>query len=248
LINVIVVGGSGFGHEIFQYVRDIARSNADIHPKGIIDDYSRPNEAVIGDTTTYHIQDDDRFIISVGDPNLRCSIAERLTGRGAKFWTLIHPLAYVSPSARLSEGCIVSPYASVGSNSMLEPHVLLVMYAAVAHDTNIGAYSSFSPYSVANGGVNVGPQSFFGSHAVVVPMRRVGEGSKLAAGAVVYRDVPDRSLAFGNPARIYPLLDGAAENGFDRPEASRSLDPGAPRPSPFGKPEEIEGRVDRAIG
>src|SRR5262249_10568550 len=95
---------------------------------------------------------------------------------------------------------------SVGSYAVLAEHVLLVMYAGVAHNVQVGAYSCFSPYAVANGGSIIGEQVFFGSHAIVTPTKRVGSGSKIASGAVVYRNVPDRHLAAGNPAKYFPLL------------------------------------------
>ena len=205
-----MVGASGYGREVFQYVKDIARLSPDIRPKGLLDDdpslqAGLGGDQIIGDTRTYSIQEHDRFVISAGTPAVRHTLAGRLASRGAKFITLVHPNAYVSPSARIGIGCIVSPFASVGSHAQLEDHILLVMYASVAHDCKIGSYCSLSPYSAAAGGVVVGSKVFFGSHAVVTPMRRIGQESKIAAGAVVYRDVPELSLATGNPAKVLPL-------------------------------------------
>lgn len=213
-----MVGASGYGREVFQYAKDIARQNPDIRPKGMLDDdpslrASLGGEEIIGDTRTYVIQEHDRFVISAGSPAIRYSLAERLASRGAKFITLVHPNAYISPQARIGTGCIVSPFASVGTNAQLEDHILLVMYASVAHDCIIGSYCSLSPYSAAAGGVVVGPKVFFGSCAVVTPMRRIGQESKIAAGAVVYRDVPEQSLATGNPAKVLPLYYPGSTDG-----------------------------------
>jgi acetyltransferase-like isoleucine patch superfamily enzyme len=40
-----------------------------------------------------------------------------------------------------------------------------------------------------------------GSHAMVAPGKRVGRGSSVAAGSVVTRNVGERCLAVGNPAK-----------------------------------------------
>jgi acetyltransferase EpsM len=188
-----------------------------VRAKGLLDDFvSRDdNPDVIGSTYEYDIQSSDRFILSSGNPNTREELFLRLDRRGAIFTTLVHPLAYVSPSASIGQGCLISPYASVGSSAVLEDHVLLVMYAAVAHDCHIGAFSSFSPFSVANGGSVIGKKVFFGAHAGVAPKGRIGMGSKIAAGAMVYRAVPDRSFAVGNPAKLYPIIE---------PRSSRKVD------------------------
>ena len=36
--------------------------------------------------------------------------------------------------------------------------------------------------------------------------RRIGRGAVVAAGAVVTRDVPDESVAYGNPAKVKKTL------------------------------------------
>jgi sugar O-acyltransferase (sialic acid O-acetyltransferase NeuD family) len=210
MTDVIVVGASGYGREVFQYVKDIAAHRPDIRPKGMLDDdpslrAELGGEEIIGDTRTYPLQENDRFVISAGSPSVRHDLAERLAGRGATFITLVHPTAYVSPTARIGTGCVVSPFASVGSRAQLDDHILLVMYASVAHDCSVGSFCSFSPYSAVAGGSVVGRRVFFGGHALVTPMRHIGQDSKIAAGAVVYRDVPDGSLAAGNPAKVLPL-------------------------------------------
>jgi sugar O-acyltransferase (sialic acid O-acetyltransferase NeuD family) len=206
--NIIVVGAGGFGRDIFEYVSDVGKTSPDIKAKGLLDDDPKvqllqdryPNVPILGDTRTYQIEQGDEFLISVGDPVGRKTLAERLADRGARFYTLVHPTAYVSPSARIGAGCIVGPFACVGSYSKLEKNILLCVYAVVGHDCGVGSHSTFSPFSVATGGSSIGSEVFFGSHAVVTPLKRVGSGSKVAAGAVVYHDIPEECLVTGNPA------------------------------------------------
>jgi len=208
--EIVVVGASGYGREVFQYVKDVAQHDPSIRPKGLLDDDTTlrgqvGGDDIIGDTFTYAIQEHDRFVISAGSPGVRQTLAERLADRGGRFYTVIHPTAYVAHTARIGVGCVVSPYASVGSHAQIEDHVLLVMYASVAHDCRVGRFCSLSPYSAVAGGGVLEAMVFLGAHALVTQMRLVGRESKIAAGAVVYRDVPERSLATGNPARFLPI-------------------------------------------
>jgi sugar O-acyltransferase (sialic acid O-acetyltransferase NeuD family) len=217
-MDVIIVGASGFGRELLQYVRDAHKSTAGVHIKGFLDDDPAALHSVgkvmeieiVGDTRTYAIQEDDRFIISLGDPGLRRALAERLGRRGARFVSIVHPTAYVAPTARIGHGCIIGPFANVGSYVQMEDHVLLNLYSAAGHDVHIGSFCVFSPYSVANGGSRLDDSVFLGTHATVTPNIRVGAESKVAAGAVVYRDVPEQSLAMGNPAKSFPLKQAAS--------------------------------------
>ncbi len=213
MVDLIIVGASAFARELLQYVQDARTETCDYRVKGFLDDDpeklgASDNEfavEVIGDTRSYEIEADDRFLISLGDPRLRRLLSHRLSNRGAQFFTHVHPTAYVARSARIGAGSIVGPFANVGSYAEIDEHVLLNLYSAAGHDTRVGSCSVFSPYSVANGGSTLGQQVFLGSHAVVTPNVRVGDQCQIAAGSVVYRDIPEQSLATGNPAKAFPL-------------------------------------------
>jgi acetyltransferase-like isoleucine patch superfamily enzyme len=53
-----------------------------------------------------------------------------------------------------------------------------------------------------NRDVHIGDNCFIGAHSVILPGVTIGDGSIVAAGSVVARDVPARSLVAGNPARV----------------------------------------------
>ncbi len=54
----------------------------------------------------------------------------------------------------------------------------------------------------AKGPIKIGSNAYFGAGAMVVGGITVGTGSVIGAGAVVVKDVPDRVVVAGNPARI----------------------------------------------
>lgn len=209
-MDVVIVGAGGFGREVLQYVRDAFAGDASVRVKGFLDD--RPPDLsgfgldvpVLGDTHGYAPQPGDRFVIAVGLPALRTALAERLAARGARFLTVVHPLAFVAASARLGQGCILAPFATVGAHTVVGDHSVLTFYASVGHDARVGRSCALSPHSVTNGGSVLGDEVFLGAHAVVNPLQRVGDRAKVAAGAVVYRPVPAGTLAAGNPAKARP--------------------------------------------
>jgi acetyltransferase-like isoleucine patch superfamily enzyme len=55
--------------------------------------------------------------------------------------------------------------------------------------------------------VIIGKGCFIGARAIILKGVNIGDGSVVAAGAVVSRDVPPEHLAAGNPAEIRPLPD-----------------------------------------
>jgi len=50
--------------------------------------------------------------------------------------------------------------------------------------------------------IRIGARCFIGGGSIIRPGVEVGEGSIVAAGAVVFNDVPPNSIVAGNPARI----------------------------------------------
>jgi acetyltransferase-like isoleucine patch superfamily enzyme len=57
--------------------------------------------------------------------------------------------------------------------------------------------------------VMVREKTVIGANVTILPGVFIGEGSHVAAGSVVTRDVPEKRLAIGSPARIKDLPKGA---------------------------------------
>jgi maltose O-acetyltransferase len=85
------------------------------------------------------------------------------------------------------------------------------------HLVTIGDWVTLGPYSqlVAHdashkrligytrvGRITIGDKVFIGQRATILPGVTVGDGSIVAAGAVVISDVPARAIVAGNPARV----------------------------------------------
>ena len=50
--------------------------------------------------------------------------------------------------------------------------------------------------------VRIGSRCFIGASSIILPGVTIGDECIIGAGSVVFQDVPPRSLAAGNPARI----------------------------------------------
>ncbi len=210
--EVVIIGAGGFSRELLQYVKDEGRLTV----AGFLDD-RHPSEVsvpagyeVIGTISGYEPHPDQAFVLAIGEPVKRAEIADRFLCQGARFETIIHPLAYVASSSTIGAGSIVAPFASVGASSVVGELVQVHFYASVAHDAVIGRCSALSPYSVVNGGGHLGEAVFLGTRATVNPLKSVGDHSKVAAGSVVYQDVPSWSLAAGNPAKARRLMNAGS--------------------------------------
>ncbi len=196
--TVLIVGAGGLAKEVADLVTAIgmeveafyAESSAQVlHPIAGV--------AVIDDLDAVK----SRYaVVAIGDTAARKRFCGILGGR-FELPTLVHPLACVSGSARLSEGVLVMQNAVVNSGADIGRGALLNVACCVAHDCHVGAYSHLAPATQMGGGSSVGEGVFCGTSSVVLPNTEVGEWSVCGAGAVVTTIIPARCLAVGIPAR-----------------------------------------------
>jgi sugar O-acyltransferase (sialic acid O-acetyltransferase NeuD family) len=205
MTDLIIIGAGGLGLEIAAYAEDSARAGrGDYVVKGFLDD-TKPRGAmhagytILGGTDTA-IDPGAHYIIAVGDPGGRASLIDKFTSKGAAFASIIHPQSYVAKDARIDAGTLVAPFVFVGPRARVGKHGLLNVHACVGHESNIGDSAILAPYASIHGWTTLGDGVFLGEKACVTARLKVGEDTKIFAGAVVYTDIPPRVSAFGNPA------------------------------------------------
>jgi acetyltransferase-like isoleucine patch superfamily enzyme len=79
-----------------------------------------------------------------------------------------------------------------------------------------------APYVHACSPIHIGDNVWIGAHSIVLGGAKFGAGSVVAAGAIVTKDVPERAIVAGVPAKVIgmrPLLPDRTSFLFDRAPA-----------------------------
>lgn len=209
MCNILIIGAGGLGREVKEYLLELlAVEGSQDQFIGFLDDTYKKNNItsngdIVHDTVREHVpSEENKYILAIGDPIARGEIFSHYKQKGAVFYTLVHPKAYRSASSVIEEGSILCPFSFVGAGSMLSANVLINIYASVGHDCNIGQSTVLSPYASTNGNAMLENQVFLGSGAVITSGVQILSNSKVAAGSVVYSNVPTGATALGNPARL----------------------------------------------
>lgn len=206
-LDVAIIGAGGFGREVLQYSLDAQAAGWPHRVVGFVDDRSDVLEqfdvpvSVLGGLADLGTIDVRAFIIAVGDPALRHSVADAVDDVSGILVSLIHPSAYVAPTAQIGPGTLLCPYTLIAVDSIVGSNVAVNVYASIGHDSRIGEHCMISPYSAVTGAVSLGSESFLGTHCTIAPGTTIGRRSKVSAGSTVTRDAEAGSLLAGNPAR-----------------------------------------------
>lgn len=101
----------------------------------------------------------------------------------------------------LGLNCRITGPVSIGRDVMMGPNVIIVTQNHETADTAVPMRLQTAPKHK----VTIGDDVWIGANAIILPGVTVGSGCIVAAGAVVTKDIPDRAVVGGNPARVIKI-------------------------------------------
>lgn len=131
-------------------------------------------------------------------------IVKELFGKSEGAW--VNPPFYCDYGFNIEVGknffanynCTILDVAKVriGDNCQMAPNVAI--YTA-GHPIHPDTRNTMYEYGIE---VNIGDNVWIGGNTVICPGVRIGDNVVIGAGSVVTKDIPDWSLAAGNPCRV----------------------------------------------
>jgi len=128
-----------------------------------------------------YVDNDSYFLITVGQiksPPLRIKLFEM----NLNFATIISPLAFVSPHAKIAKGTIVMHHALVNAGASVGQNCIINSKALIEHDSKIGNHCHISTASVVNGDCVIEDGCFIGSNTVIKNNTTVKANSLIGYG------------------------------------------------------------------
>lgn len=140
--------------------------------------------------------------ISIGNNRIRSRIYDELINRGAVVPSLIHPTAYISPSATIGDGSYIQPHAVIWSLVKIGESVIISPSTVVAHHSVIGMSSMISTLSSIGSDIKIGKNVLIGMGSTIMTgVKEIGSNAIIGAGSVVIKNVEPSSTVVGVPAR-----------------------------------------------
>jgi sugar O-acyltransferase (sialic acid O-acetyltransferase NeuD family) len=115
---------------------------------------------------------------------------------------IIHPSAYISSSSLLDNGVLIEPNVVISSQSKIGFGVFIKRGSLIGHHNNIGDFTDINPGVTISGKVTIGKCCTIGSGTVIKDNITIGKNTIIGIGSVVTKDIPENSIAYGNPCKV----------------------------------------------
>lgn len=195
-VDLLMFGGGGHAKALIELVQAMGG----YHLVGILDDFVPVGSTVLGvpvvggsDRLAELYRDGVRQAVNavggIGHAQVRVEIFERIRQAGFQFPTLVHPAAWVEPSANLEDGVQVLAQAYISSAVRIGFGSVINAAVVVSHDCVLGQVVNLSPGAMLAGGVRLGDSVQVGMAATINMNIQVGSGARIGNGATVKKDV-----------------------------------------------------------
>lgn len=130
----------------------------------------------------------------------RYETTQQITSLGGILTNFIHPsvdltMVKIGFGNYIQEGVIIQAGVNIEDNCSIH------MGALIGHETSIACHTFIAHAVSVSGCCEIGQGCFIGTNATILPRIKIGDWVTIGAGAVVTKDIPDYSVAVGNPAR-----------------------------------------------
>ena len=158
--RLVILGSGGYGHTVADVAEQLGY-----------------NILFLDDSLTDHrlssfvdfIGEGVEFIPAFGNNTFRMEWINKIKESGGQLATLIHPTAYISPTATISSGCVILPHAIINTDVVVGKGCIINLGAIVDHGC------------ILEEGVHIAPG------AIVKGENRIEKCRKIEAGEVVER-------------------------------------------------------------
>ena len=201
--DLIIIGGGGFTKEVIWLANDCNRK-----VRGVLDDSVETHNTqfqgakVLGNVSSWVNYKDCDFIIAIGSPRIRLKVLERMLTFGKPdFATLIHPSVRLSNTVSIGKGTVICAGSILTADIKIGKHNILNLNVTVGHECEFADYVTVAPMVAVSGNVKLKSLVEVGTGAVIRQGLTLNDGSMLGMGAVLTKNIPERMIYAGNPAK-----------------------------------------------
>jgi sugar O-acyltransferase (sialic acid O-acetyltransferase NeuD family) len=192
-IKLLVVGAGGHGRS----VAEAAALSGEFEVVGFLDDGLSVGELILGDpvlgavaSMATHRERCEQVIVAIGNNTVRATLMQQLVKIGFELAKVIHPRAFVSPSAVVGSGSAVMAGAIVGTEARLGMGTIVNCGAVVDHHAQVDDFGHLGVSACMAGGSTLGRGAWMQAGSALGYGVAIPAGITLAPGEAVKITVP----------------------------------------------------------
>ncbi len=204
---VIIFGASGLG----KVALEIFKSNQ-IIVYSFLDDDKKLHGQEIDEVQVMGSTEDEQFLkilgkkceafVALDDNRLKKSLVKMLmTDYQVMPVNAIHASSFISPTAILGHGNLVSAGTIINTFAKIGNHCILNTKAVIDYEAELADFVQVGAGTVVGSGAKIEESAFIGAGVTIVAGIHIGKNARVGAGSLVMRDVPDGETVFGAPAQ-----------------------------------------------
>lgn len=209
----VIIGAGKYGEVYLAYLQE-----AGVNIVGFLDD----NEALLGKNikgvpvlgktsllnTLKKTDGVEGIYCPIGNNELRVFMLSKAASLGYKTPNYIHPSVIVSPNVEIGQGVYILLGTTIMPHTIIKDYVMISMGVHLAHHTVLDTGVFLSTGCNFGASIHASKYAYCGiSSTIMTGIHRLGESCLIGAGAVVIKDVPDKAIVAGVPAKILKYKD-----------------------------------------
>jgi acetyltransferase EpsM len=208
--NLVLFGGGGHGKTLIELVR----AAGEYRVAGIVDDGLEAGIEILGvpvwggaallpDLFAKGFRLAVNGVGGINHYEVRLAVFDALKKAGFTCPAIVHPSAWLEPSAVLEDGVQVLAKSYISSSAHVGFGTVINASVVVSHDCILGQVVNLSPGAMLAGGVSVDDYAQIGMAATVNLNVKIGRCARVGNGATVKADVPPNTVV--RAGSIWPI-------------------------------------------
>jgi acetyltransferase EpsM len=216
--RLVVLGGPGDGLVVAEAILQSQMAGRSVVLTGFLNDVLPVGALlhgvpVLGRFEDWkHLDGNLQFVPAVQkvkDMPARVRRIERLNIPDHRWATVVHPKAAVSSDARIGAGAFIASCATVQPECQIGRFASLRAGAMLGHHCHVEDHAYVGPNAVMCGRSLLLFGAHLGPGAVLLDAKIMGRYSLAGIGAAVTKNVREREIVFGNPAKRVGKISGS---------------------------------------
>jgi len=199
--KICIIGAGGFAREVLCLLKDLKKYE-DVFAFMESEQFYKKRKIMAKPVLPLSDFDSNSHtaVIAIGDPYIRENIVKSMPD-DTEFKTVIHPTAVVSDWVEVGEGCIICAGSVITCNVKIGKHSHINLLSTIGHDCQLEEFVTVSPGVNISGKCFIGKKVYLGTSCSIREKLRIYDEVVVGMGVVVVKDITEKGIFVGNPAK-----------------------------------------------